>query len=232
MTGRFLRATWFHFYDELGRNLLGNLFWVVACVFPIPLLGLPIATCALCHYAGELTQFRDPPIRVFWQGYRIHFWRGLFYGWGFLLLALPVVFSLIFYLLRAAEHGFWALLLVGVSTWITVLYGLTSFYFFPFLVHQRNGFWTTLKRAGLAVMLRPGLAVVGTLVSLIWMTASLLITPLLFLVPAVWWCVSGMTALLLLREEYDDRVPVTHPPDPPEPDPQAGQSTDRSDFQT
>lgn len=230
MTGRFLRVTWFHFYDELGRNLLVNLLWLIACFFPLPILGIPVATCALCYYARELTLFRDPPARLFWQGYTKFFWRGLGYGWGFALLAVPVAFSAIFYIVKSPDFGLWILLPAGVCLWFVVLYVLAWHYFFPFLVHQEQGFLTTVKRSCLAVLMRPGLAVTATLTWVSWLLLSMLLTPLLLFVPAIWWCISGCSALLLLIEDYDDSVPDTPLPEELKPDADYTPITSREDL--
>ena len=209
MTGRFLRVTWFHFYDELGRNLAVNFLWAAACLFPLPILGIPAATCALCWYARELALFHDPPLRVFWRGYIRFFWRALAVGWGMILLGIPILYSAGFYLLKSREFGFWTLLPAGICMWFVALYLLAWLYLFPFLVHQEKGFFTTVKRSCLAVLIRPGLACTAAAAWLVCLILSALLTPLLLFLPAVWWCISGTAAMLLLLEDYDDSVPKT-----------------------
>ncbi|HPA45410.1 MAG TPA: hypothetical protein PLZ55_17160 [bacterium] len=199
--------TWFHFYDDLGRNLLVNFLAVLAFVVPLPILGIPVSFCAICAYANSLVRFGDPSASRFFTEYRRYFWRGLGYGWSYLLLYVPLGFSFWFYLRHGDEWGLWGYLLAGICFWSLLFYLAMGFYFFPLLVHQKERFWCTLKRSALAVLIGPGYVLTGVGVWLLWMAVCCILSPLLFVVPAIWAAITANAALLLLLNEYRDEVP-------------------------
>ncbi len=204
---RFLRVTWFHFYDELARNLLVNFLALVAFVFPLPAIGIPVSLCAICGYANRLVRFQDPEWGSFFGEYKRWFGKGLLYGWTYFAMFVPLVFSFRFYVSRSEDLGLVAYGLAGVCFWAVVFYSAMGFYFFPLLVHQREGMVTTMKRAAAAVLIRPGLVASAGISVLLWGLICWLIQPLLFIVPLIWFAISGNVGLLLLLDEYNDEVP-------------------------
>ncbi len=204
---RFLRVTWFHFYDELPRNLLMNLFALVGCVVPLPLLGIPVSLCAISGYANRLIRFQDPELRVFLREYQRWFGRGLLFGWAYFALFIPLLSSFWFYGRYAADFGIFGYGLAGICFWVLVFYVLMGVYFFPLVVHQREGLVKTFKRSAIAVLIRPGLVLAGAATFLLWVMVCWIVPPLFFLVPLIWLAISGNVGLLLLLDEYDDEVP-------------------------
>ncbi|HQL61670.1 MAG TPA: hypothetical protein PLQ35_05195 [bacterium] len=202
-----LRVTWFHFYDDLGRNLLVNFLAVTAFFVPLPILGIPVSICAICAYANSLVRFEDPPASRFITEYRRYFRRGLGYGWSYLAVCVPLGFSFGFYLHHNKEWGLWGYLLAGICFWSLVFYLAMGFYFFPLLVHQREGFLLMMKRSALAVLLGPGYVWIGMSVWLLWVAICCIFPPLLLIVPVIWAAITANAALLLLLNEYRDEVP-------------------------
>ncbi|MFH1743896.1 MAG: DUF624 domain-containing protein [bacterium] len=204
---RLLRVTWFHFYDELGRNLLVNFLAVAACLVPLPVLGIPVSLCAISAYANRLARFQDPGTKVFFEEYRRFFWRGLKYGWFYFAVFIPLATSLWFYIRHSEDLGLLGYALAGICFWTLLFYGAMGFYFFPLLVHQEQGLLTTLKRSALAVLARPMSVGIGLIVWLLWIGIGCVIQPLLFVVPLIWLALSGNVSLLFLLDEYSDEVP-------------------------
>jgi uncharacterized membrane protein YesL len=207
MSLRLIRVTWFHFYDELARNLLVNFLALVACFVPLPVLGIPVSLCAISRYANRLVRFEDPEAKSFFVEYRRYLWRGLGYGWFYFALLVLLTGSLWFYITHTEDLGWIAYGLSGICFWVVLYYCAMGFYFFPLLVYQGEGLMTTLRRSAQAVLLRPSLVATGVLVWMVWLGMGYFLEPLLFIVPLIWFALSGNVGLLLLLGEYSDEVP-------------------------
>ena len=183
-----------------------NFLALAACLVPLPVLGIPVSLCAISGYANRLVRFQDPDAKVFLAEYRRCFWRGLGYGWFYFALFVPLTGSLWFYVTHARDLGLIAYGLGSICLWMVLYYCAMGFYFFPLMVHQKEGLVVTLKRSALAVLLRPSLAATGVLVCLAWLLICCVLRPLLFIVPLIWFALSGNVGLLLLLDEYSDEV--------------------------
>ena len=133
------------------------------------MLAIPVSLCAISGYANKLVRFQDPGIRIFFDEYRRHFWRGLGYGWFYFTLFIPLLTSLWFYIQYTEKLGLLGYGLAGICFWMVLFYSAMGFYFFPLLVHQKKGPLTTLKRSALAVLAHPAFVGIGALVWLVWL---------------------------------------------------------------
>jgi uncharacterized membrane protein YesL len=199
MTWRMLKVFARESYDEMFKLAGVNVLWVLCAA---PVVTLPPATMALYAFVHEVVLRRDPDLMEFFQHFRKWFFRS--YSVFFILIS-SVIFpgwAALFYLQWAKTAGWVGFFLATLNLWLMVFCLAAQVYFIPFLVHQEKPILVAVKRAGLLVLLRPGLTFSAVLVwAVLW--AANIFPPFFFFMFAALVAMLKMMALLVGLEEYD-----------------------------
>ncbi len=148
---------WDAYYDAIDLILI-NLIWFV-CSLPL-ITALP-ALGGLFHATNRLARGGGGNWRLFWEGFREHFW--LSWRWGLVNLAVFAMLglSLQFYSqveLPALRSLRW-LMVAAIAIW-----GELQLFTFPLLLEQADRrFLTATRNSAVLFLRRPGIAL-GTLV--------------------------------------------------------------------
>ncbi|MBN2550884.1 MAG: DUF624 domain-containing protein [Anaerolineales bacterium] len=142
-------------WNGLAEIVIANLLWLL---LSLPLVTAAPAAAALYHVTNRLAHGQEAGWRVFFQGFKQHFWL----SWRWLLLNLLAVAVLLAnYLFYARFRESWAALAQGAFVGLAVLWAAIQVYVFPLLLEQSDRRLRTALRNSLVMYLRRPLLALG-----------------------------------------------------------------------
>jgi hypothetical protein len=182
--GQALAAWWDDWVTMIVINLVCIVCWVTV------VLGPP-ATLGAYHVTNHLAKGVGLGLGGLWDGIKRYF----LVSWLWMLLNLIVAGILgVNFLFWAGQRAIWAILLMGLLLFLTVVWLATQFYALPYLVEQkrknlglalRNGVFTALAAPGYTLVVA-GLATVLAVVSVVFVLPLLLAVPMLIAALGTW----------------------------------------------
>jgi len=195
-----LVESWHNLWELMAINFL----WVL---FTLLVVTAPPAAGGLYYAANRLAHEKPATWRTFFEGFRMHFWLSL--RWGFLnLLALLVCISNVsFYRQYQAAWSEW---LRGLFLVIGLLWCYIQVYTFPLLLEQEDQRLITAMRNSLVLYIkRPGLAlVVATFILGIIFLTILYAWPTWIVITASLLAFLANHATIYLLSEINDPIDV------------------------
>jgi hypothetical protein len=149
-------------WHNLWELLVFNLLWLILCV---PLVTAPAAIAGLYYATNQLAHEREVNWKVFFDGFRLHFWLGWRWGLINLLIVALVVSNYIFYARFQAKWSAWV---QGAILGLFVIWDLLQIYTFPLLLEQSERKFIVALRNSLVMYLKfPGFSLGMGLIILI-----------------------------------------------------------------
>jgi len=165
--GRVLFSWLVDAWHNLWELLVFNLLWLVLC---IPLITAPPAFAGLYYATNRLAHGKEVDWRVFFEGFRLHFW--LSWRWGLVNLLVSAI-GFLNYIFYGRFQANWSAWVQGAILGLILIWGLVQFYTFPLLLEQSERKLGIALRNSLVMYLRlPGFSLGLSLAVLV--TAMLL----------------------------------------------------------
>lgn len=142
-------------WNGLAEIVIANLLWLL---LSLPVVTAAPAAAALYHVTNRLAHGQEAGWRVFFQGFRQHFW--LSWRWALLNL-LAVLVLLANYQFYARIPQDWATLAMGAFIGLSILWIAVQIYVFPLLLEQSDRRLRTALRNSLVMYLRRPLLSLG-----------------------------------------------------------------------
>lgn len=158
-------------YDNFYSLMLINVLWFLVT---LPLVTAPAAAAGLYYSTNHLAHHGSFSWRIFFEGFRKHFWLG--WRWALVNLFVLVVLAANFIFYGGFE-GDWTTLARGGVIWLVILWLLLQLYTFPLLLEQvdrrmlvavRNSVVLYIKSPGLSLGLIVLFILIAVLSSILW----------------------------------------------------------------
>ncbi|MCX7919249.1 MAG: hypothetical protein N3A72_06510 [bacterium] len=228
MFRRILLGFFWDSYDNLGHLILANLLWffcnilglflgyiilhisprfsIFWILFSIPLAIFSVTTTAMFYYTKLMVEAKDSPIKQFFLGMKLYFWKGIFITLIHIFIGILVMINIQFYI---QIQGF-GMILAGLAFWCGILVAMQSLYAYSILVQHNLPLRKTFKRSFLLLLDNLWITVGIFLFSIIFFIVSLLsgIGPILFMMSCI--AMLGNNAIYEIMTKYEKK---------PEPEP-------------
>ncbi len=194
----------YHVFIESFRLLYRNIFpliWmnVLWLVLSLPIVSWPPATAALYHVVHQVVAGKDITTRLFFEGFRRHFYL----SWGLVGLNLALLvfagYAVIFYL----NQSDWLRFVAVPFIYLLLFWLMMQMYLFPLLIAQQEKRMTWIFRNAILLILRhPQFSITLSLLTGLWILVCLALNGPLLLVMASGTAVIQTHALATLLREH------------------------------
>lgn len=151
-----------------------NVVWFVVS---LPIVTAPPAAGALIYATNRIANGKPAGISVFFEGFRLHFWRSWAWGLVNIVVAVVLVSNYLFYGQLDESLSIWAR---GFVLTLAFLWVAVQMYTFPLMLEQEKPRLRTALRNSLVVMLkRPFYSMgIALVIIVVVVVSSLFILPL------------------------------------------------------